>query len=306
MFCAPLRLLALVLAVGLATATVSSAAVITHALPFPPIVDGIPVAAQYDQFVSYSLPLLDDIQDKNPFLLPESQYGDYDGLISGAGTGNLDVIIYTGAGGANNNDVLGISTLDFASPLNAPGGNVSSFTGTWGDSQTTVGRVLDYLQEFSPDSTTPVFLFDNNQTGVSAVQSVNARVRIMDGANIVGSWSLDNITNGLWDPDALVVVVDQIDIPGAATTSGTSYSASHNVGSGRTEFAAYAPSMDLSLFNRDFLFVIDVNLDELNGGFEELFMTGRIAISQPAIVPEPGTLAIWSLGVLGLIGYRRK
>jgi len=69
-------------------------------LPDPTLLyDGIPVASHHDDFWSYSAKIADALQGAG--YLPES-LGDFQ---FATGTGGLDVLLYTGAGGQTNQGV---------------------------------------------------------------------------------------------------------------------------------------------------------------------------------------------------------
>ena len=322
------------------------------------LLDGIPIAFKYDDFWSYSAHVLDALQSSGSFL-PSSTYGTYDFSV---GTGTLDVIVFTGANGASNLGVGPSGTNNFEDPAPTPNGSNAanqSATGTWGNSvqpngPVTVGQVLSYLQEFDPNNTVPVFFIDWNQTGSgdSILASANAQIWSADGSTLLYEWSLDSITqagDGTYDPgfagqvynygsisflgsatDCANDAWDPITGQGCAgvTDSGNDYTnLEHNKGSGKADFIVYAPTMDLSMFDPNYRFVVNFdigcgygtfpNADPavwtgnskytqgcLTGGFEESFLSGRITSRQ---VPEPAPLALLGIGVaaMWLVSRRR-
>jgi hypothetical protein len=90
----------------------------------------------------------------------------------------------------------------------------------------------------------------------------------------------------------------------ATGTSGTVYDVNHNRGSGKHDFIAFAPSMDLSLYDPDLYFVTEFHMGGLNDGFEEIFLTGGMTTY---VIPEPATMMLLGSGLIGLgwIGRRK-
>jgi hypothetical protein len=278
------------------------------------LVDGVPVAFKYDDFWSYSAKMLDAVQDAG--YLPLS-FGEYQ---FATGTGGLDALLYTGATGQNNQNIGPSGTVDLEDPVLDKGGSRTTFSGWWGqDDQdndpstvennkgpVTVGQILDYLHEFDPDNNIPVFYLDLNQTGSEPSFLFSARVALKDSTGaIVHEWALDAETqagDGLFDIDEKALAAGEISFTGF---SGTEYTVNHNLGSGSPDFIGIAPTMDLGLFNRDLLFVTEFHMEGLNDGFEEIFLTGGITTST-TVIPEPGTMVLLGIGLLGLAGVFRK
>lgn len=276
-------------------------------LPFPPVVDGIPVAIQYDDFISYSNQILRTIQKKNPDVLPEAIYGDYS---FSTGSGNLDVVLYTFNAAQDNVNIGPGDAFTFQAPV--PNSNTSTFSGSWGDGEpavngpVTVGQVLAYLQAFDPDNSIPVFYMDLNQTGSEASLYFSGKVDLIDEEGVVQhTWAMDTILqpgDGEYDLAARALAAGSIGP--LVGTSGTDYgTVNHNLGSGFADFIAFAPTMDLTLFNPDWLFVTYFDMTGLNDGAEEIFMTGGIGVS---VIPEPSTIIFLGTGLLGLGVYGRR
>jgi hypothetical protein len=301
------------------------------------LMDGIPIAFKYDDAWSYSFPLLTQLQAAG--FIPAS-YGSYDFAV---GVGGQDAVLFTQAGGTDN-DPVGVGDcciLEEPGPTTA--GNTRFVESWWGqddqdndgipdtgDGPNTVGEVLEFLHSYNPDQDIPVFVVDWNQTGGDDSLLVSANVFILDdadGTTVVADWSLDTITNGSFDRNAQALNLGQIcfapdsstcgtgDVYIGPTLSGNTYSVSHNVGSGKPDFAVFAPDMDLSLYDPNDIFVFRLVLGCESGtgvdgdllgcgtnGGEEGFMTGRISTSQ--VVPEPSTIALLGLGLVGF-GFRR-
>jgi len=261
--------------------------------------DPLLYAVRYDDFYSYSAKLL------TAWGLP--------GFDVNTGTGGLDVIVYTGAGGANNVNVGAGNAFSFPDPLDAPGGGTSTFSGVWGPTNDPVGTgpiavstLLDYLHAtFGPNINTPVFNFDMNQTGNDADLDVVGQVIIRNSSNVViASWAFDNLTNGVFDPTAWVLSPATITAPNPAPPFELE-TVDNNQGSGKLDFIVYAPTMNLALYNAAGNTIeFDFRMQLLNNGFEELFLTGQFA---PAgTVPEPGTMLLMGVGALGAAFMRRR
>ena len=305
------------LALTLSTAYVAPAAAIV--LPAPTtLIDGITTAIKYDDFWSYSNQVLRTIQDKQPQYLPVATYGDF-GFATG--TGGLDVILYTGSGTKDRNQGVGPDGPDagnkgdynFQDPVSAPAGGETSLSGVWGNGTAavngpvTVGQVLNYLHALNPNNNIPVFYMDMNQVGSAANLFFSGEVNIINpltGAS-VHNWAMDNTPqpgDGTYDPASMTVAAHEIGpLIGA---SGYNYGVvDHNLGSGKADFIAYAPTMDLSLFDPNYLFVTHFEMANLSDGFEEIFLTGNITT---APVPEPGTMMLLGMGMLGLAVYGKR
>ncbi len=281
-----------------------------------PYVDGIPVASPHDDFWSYSNQILRAIQKENPEFLPLETYGSFD---FATGTGGLDVLLYTGAGTQDRN--LGVgpeSGFNFEDPVSSPAGAETMFSGWWGqDDQlndgsitdvngpVTVGQVLDYLDALTPGNTIPAFYMDLNQTGASTILTFTGQVQLFDGGgDLQHTWAFDNTfqpDDGDFDVDSPVSTPLPIDE--LLGDSGTDYGPiDHNKGSGKADFIAFAPTMDLSEFDRTWLFVVNFYMTNLNNGFEEIYLTGLGNQPPPPPIPEPSTIVLLGAGLLGL-GY---
>ncbi len=266
---------------------------------FHPITgDPLIVSSKHDHFYSYSADLL-------------TQLG-FPGFDTSVGTGGLDLLVYTGAVGANNASVPG---GPFPNPLLTPGGGADSFSGTWGAtgmySPVAVDSVLNFLHSYDEDLNTPVFNFDMNQTGSAPTVLMNGQIRIWDPltGTVVDSWAFDDIDNGVYDPDSFVTAFGKMDVGLCFNKKGdpvACYELDNNKGSGQLDFIAFAPSMDLSQYQgKGYQLLADFRLIGATNGFEELFMTGAVAPGNTT-VPEPMTVALVGGALFGLFGYRRR
>lgn len=265
--------------------------------------DGIPVASHHDDFWSYSAKLCDSLQDEGYL---SSDLGDFQFT---TGTGGLDVLLYTGAVGQNNQGVGPGGAYNFESPAINSGGSATAYEGTWGagiqkNGPVTVGQVLDYLHAFNPAYNIPVFYMDMNQTGESPDLDFVGMVYLTDErGEIKHVWAFDNVQqdgDGDFDPGAWVYAPGEITLTGSSETL---YSVDNNKGSGKPDFIAYAPTMDLSLYDPSWLFVTEFRFQGLNDGFEEIFLTGMVA---PPTIPEPATMLLLGSGLIGLAAAGRR
>jgi hypothetical protein len=284
--------------------------------PYTIIAPGETIASQHDDFFAYSAKLNDALN--------------LDGYDVTTGTGGLDVLVYTGAGTKDRNVNVGISPnlFTFQDPLSAPGGSATYFNGVWGSGSASINgpvmvdNVLNYLHlTFGSDVNVPVFNFDMNQTGAAAGQNIfmAGKVSIWDPFNNeeVAFWAFDSILNDQFDAPDLVnfnpfdpewvvaigdLTINDVDFNGVTGT----VNVDHNQGSGKLDFIGVAPTMDLSqYYGKGYWFLADFYLGGLTDGFEELYLSGTYAVPPP-VIPEPASMALFGLGLLGVARLRRK
>jgi len=204
---------------------------------------------------------------------------------------------------------------------------------------TTVGEILTYLQDIDPSWTIPLIYADYNQTGAGDSLWMSAMIQIInpDGNIVVADWFLDTDNNMMQDPTSATYNFGDITFEGSigactplwdpvtgagcagVTDDGSVYSGSHNLGSGKADFMAFAPTMDLSLFDPSFLWVTTIYvgcIPEITGPFpgtenvgcqtnggEEFGIIGGVGPGRQ--VPIPGTLALIGIGLAGF-GFAQR
>lgn len=192
------------------------------------MLDGVPIAVRYDEFFSYSAPLLDAMRSAGVIspLFSDPYY-----FTSGVGT--LDLVLFTQAGGIDNLGIGAGGTTNVEDPGPSMTGATTSVQGYWGQSDqnndgtlevingpVTVGEMLAFIQQSNPLNKIPVFGGDVNQTGsgdsiFAAFQVLvidpgaacltdgagSATTCVQGDAGVIAEWALDRTDNGMFDPD---------------------------------------------------------------------------------------------------------
>lgn len=286
------------------------------------------VASYHDEFLSYSIEALELIQ-KETNLLPTDIYGDWSKLQAGSGTLDVGVLVKAPGGGVLNNDPPFPDAQDSntTDPIyeRTWGGDTGTDTSQGptdpgGDPILTVEEVVQWL---APESI-PVFYFDladpqNAQdadlffSGQVVVTDANGEVG-PDGTitgNVLDVWAFDNLFNGDYDESAAVLAPKNVPvfIPGSGCNDfpalGVDYcNITNSRGSGKAEFVAYAPSMNLAQYAENGnLFWGNFTISATGAADEEIFLTKRIG---PTDVPAPAALSLLGIGLLGMGWLRRR
>lgn len=246
----------------------------------------VPYSLGFDDFHTYPIYLLD-------------KYFPAAGWDAAAGTGTLDVIVTTRSAGQTNSGGE-LAPYNIPDPITNP--NISPVIDSWGNggsSDTTM--LVDNLYQYLFDtfqSSTPYFTFDQSETGSNPDLRLTALVQIINPADdsVVAHWSLDNLTNGIFDPTAYVTAAGQLCVPdGVALIANSNDCFSNNVGSGKFDYVIFAPTMNLANYvGNGYIFQGSWDFQDVDSGGEEITLTGRFSPTF-APVPAPGTLPLMSL-----------
>lgn len=221
--------------------------------------------------------------------------------LAGSGNGTLDLRMFTYSGsevdnvaGAFNGD-NGNNTLPHSG-----GADTSSFVESYA---TTAGELKAcYNLSFPPGSIHEIVLFlDLNETGGGvATNTLDKLDVVLNPTSIQGNP----------DPSLDVLSTEQAAInqvySGGTTIANLNPEPAANLpvinqGAGSADYAIFTGIDPLDLDDGDVL-LFNVSMSHLSDGSEEIFLSGMYSPSDVS-VPEPGTLVLLAMGLLGLVCY---
>lgn len=304
--------------------------------------DPMTSAYQYGDAYSYSLPILANYYDLqfgggtgpgNPFYVRSTAGQIQDLVVIGVAANGGPVT--TNVSGMDNayETPSGSATTFTMTSANDPGGYIAG-NGKWDTSLSAL------MAQISPAGDFPVFFFNNNERDQKGdlVTDPSQELKIWGQISLTGAGKTtlyfdlsNNITNtnpvGGGIPGPLSIPYTS---PGAGDTSGgflTSGGAvcvdkttgdvdnacgpntktiNHNLGDNQAAYAAIFPELNAILAQPNFGGYTDlhaeVRMTDLDSGGEQMFIDG----GKFAPVPEPGTMMLLGMGMLGLAVYGKR
>lgn len=256
------------------------------------------VASIHDEIVSYGVAAIEYFAGHG--------YAELSTFSQGLGSGNLQKLF----------------TYDKATNSGFPDATLDTNAGSTFDDywpKNTVVTIAD-LKGYMAGGVTPVFGFDflEPQGGTKDFLSVRAYFEVKDSSgNSLNTptaiYSYDNVFDGVattTDPAWVLAPVKQTiywkDVSKCDAANGyvCSTEISNLTGGGGADVYAYAPGFNINDYPDDYTLTFTLRLKDQDAGGEELFLDN--GVTAPNRVPEPGSLALLGLGMLGIGAMRSR
>jgi len=280
-------------------------------------------AYQYGDFYSYSLPILAYQYDSkkvgpgNPYYIASSPGQIANTIVVATGNketnfNGMDNAYLTPNNPKNNPSAITAFSTGTSPDPGSLGTVPGNQTGTWDSS---IAAFKSFLQ-----GTNPIFLFNNNETSGAQDLLAWARLSLRSSTNAAATLYFDFNNNGglggipggdvfsnAPSTGAPPNLNDFVVSGGEVTLTGIPKPFDHNLGANQAAYAITSPEFNAFLAgwtsNSPYdVLSIDLRLNEIDNGYEQLF----VVPGDYTPVPEPGTMMLLGMGMLGLAVYGKR